>query len=90
MAVVALGSTSCSIVCSSSLSVERLEFDLNLLAVFDVSVRCKGFAKREEMLPLCLTDDCSMLSKFLQDTLDKRKTYCLWSMQHPNTEIPQK
>jgi hypothetical protein len=40
IAVVALGSTGCSIVCSSSLSAEGLEFDLNLLEpVFCVSAR---------------------------------------------------
>lgn len=65
VAVVALGSTSCSIVCSSSPSVERLEFDLSLLAVvFEVSARCKGFAKREDTLPLFRTDDCSNVSTF--------------------------
>lgn len=67
-------------VCSSSLLVERFEFDLNLLAVFDVSVRCSGFAKREDILPLCLTDDCFTLSKSLPNRLDNRKAYCFWFM----------
>jgi hypothetical protein len=66
VAVVALGSTSCSIVCSSSPSIETTEFDLSLVAVvFDVSARCNGFAKREDILPLCLTDNWPNVSSFL-------------------------
>ena len=58
IAVVALGSTGCSIVCSSLPSAETLEFDLSLLAVvFCVSALCKGLARREDTLPLFLTDN---------------------------------
>ena len=65
VAVVALGSTSCCIVCSYSPSTETTEFDLSLLAVvFDVSARCNGLARREDILPLCLTDDYSQISSF--------------------------
>ena len=60
IAVVALGSTGCSIICSSSLSAEGLEFDRSLLeVVICVSVRCSGFAKRDDTLPRCRTEDCN-------------------------------
>ncbi len=60
IAVFALGSTGCSIVCSSSSSVEGLEFDRSLLVdVFCVSALCSGFAKRDEILPRCRTDTFS-------------------------------
>ena len=59
IAVVALGSTGCSMVCSSSASAEIIELDLSLLAVvFCVSALCKVLAKREDMLPLFLAEDC--------------------------------
>lgn len=58
MAVVALGSTGCSMVWSSSPSAEIEELDLNLLAVvFCVSALCNEFARREDMLPLFLAED---------------------------------
>jgi hypothetical protein len=60
IAVVALGSTGCAMMFSSSpSSPERLEFDLNLLVVvvFCVSALCNGLAKREDTLPLCRTDN---------------------------------
>ena len=58
IAVVALGSTGCSIVCSSSPSAESDELDRSLLdVVFCVSALCRGFAKREDILPLCLADN---------------------------------
>ena len=58
MAVVARGSTGCSMVWSSSQSAEILELDLNLLAVvFCVSALCRLFASRDEMLPLFLAED---------------------------------
>jgi hypothetical protein len=65
IAVVALGSTGCSMVCSSSPSAEALEFDLSLVEVC-VSALCSGFAKREEILPLCRTEDYLTVSRELQ------------------------
>jgi hypothetical protein len=57
IAVVALGSTGCSILESSSSSAERLEFERSLLAVvFCVSARCRGLANREDILPRCRTE----------------------------------
>lgn len=59
MAVAALGSTGCSIVCSSSLSTEKFEFDLNRLElVFWVCSLWRG-PNREDILPRCLTEDLS-------------------------------
>lgn len=65
IAVVALGSTGCSTVCSSSPSAEALEFDLNLFADVCVSALCRGLANREEILPLCLTEDCFTVNNLL-------------------------
>lgn len=67
MAVVALGSTGCSMVCSSSPSAEALEFDLNLFVEVCVSALWSGFAKRDEMLPRCLTEDCFIVRCVLSD-----------------------
>ena len=70
MAVIARGSTGCSMVWSSSASAEILELDLNLLAVvFCVSAFCSVLAKREDMLPLFLPEDyCNILANFLYQT----------------------
>jgi hypothetical protein len=58
MAVRALGSTRCLIVFSSSTSTEIFESDLSLpFALFCVSALSNGLVKRDDMLPLCLTED---------------------------------
>lgn len=58
IAVAALGSTGCSIVCSSSPSREMVEFDLSRLeVVFCVSDLRRGLANREDMLPRFLTEE---------------------------------
>lgn len=63
MAVVALGSTGCSMLCSSSASAEILELDLNLLGlVFCVSALCNELATREDMLPLFRAEACCIAS----------------------------
>lgn len=63
MAVVARGSTGCSMVWSSSQSAEILELDLNLLGVvFCVSALCSVLVKREDMLPLFLAEDYCNIS----------------------------
>jgi hypothetical protein len=60
MAVLALGSTGCSIVCSSSTSAETEELDLSRLdVVFCVSALASGLVNLDEILPRCLTEDCS-------------------------------
>ncbi len=62
IAVVALGSTGCSIECSSSPSADTPEFDLSRLAVvFCVSALASGLANLEEILPRCLTEDCGAM-----------------------------
>ncbi len=53
IAVVARGSTGCSIVNSSSPSADGLELDLSLLVVvFWVSALCRGLANLDDTLPL--------------------------------------
>lgn len=70
MAVLARGSTGCSIVCgSSSPSVEIAELDLTLLLdVLWVSALCSGL-KREEILPLCLAEDYTVSVLYLKGVL---------------------
>lgn len=88
MAVVALGSTGCSIMCSSSLSAETLEFDRSLLEpVTCVSVRWSP--KREETLFLWRTEDCAIVSSAGIGKINRRMTYGLATMQHSHAEIPQ-
>jgi hypothetical protein len=90
IAVLDLGSTGCSIVCSFSPSAERDEFDRNLLAiVFWVSALWSGFAKREDTLPLCLTDIYSQVRIYVE-WYETEVTHCFRSMQHSHTKIPQK
>lgn len=88
IAVFALGSTGCSIKCSSSSDADKLEFDRSLVVlVFCVSALCKGFANREEMLPLCRTDIwIPRISNIPRDVLNN--TYSLWTVQHSYAEIP--
>lgn len=88
IAVVALGSTGCSIVCSSSPSAETLEFDLRrLLVVFCVSALCNGFANRLEILPRCRTEDCStVVSPY--PLIWQMQTYRFRPVQHAHAEIP--
>lgn len=63
VAVVDLGSTGCSIVCSSSPSTETVELERSLLLiVFCVSDLTSGLTKREATLPLFLTDDYNIWS----------------------------
>jgi hypothetical protein len=61
MAVLALGSTGCLIVDSSSASSECVEFERIRLIVLFVSARSSVLVNLEDILPRCRTEDCDLV-----------------------------